>query len=142
MPKGELFINGKDAFSTWKVSMDTKGLSALMTPASAKSYVEDESPLEDGTRIVDDRQNGEVCINARDINLTMHIKGKSKDEFFNNYLSFCQELKKGYLEIKTKYQPDITYKCWYANCSQFTEYNGELAMFTLKLREPNPTDRK
>lgn len=141
MPKGELFINGKDAFVEWKASMDTMGLSALMTPAPSKAYVEDDSPLEDGSRIIDDRTDGEVRFSARDLNLPMHIKGKNQEEFFNNYLSFCQELKKGYIEIKTKYQPGVVYKCWYGNCSQFAEYNGELAKFTLRLREPNPTDR-
>ena len=34
MPQEELFINGKDAYTTWGISMDDTALSALMTPAT------------------------------------------------------------------------------------------------------------
>ena len=36
--KDELRINGKDAYTTWGISMDNNALSELMTPSSNKSY--------------------------------------------------------------------------------------------------------
>ena len=40
MPQEELFINGKDAYTTWGISMDDTALSALMTPAPNKEFIE------------------------------------------------------------------------------------------------------
>ena len=41
--KEELFINGKDAYVEWGISMDNTSLSALMTPAPNKAFIESES---------------------------------------------------------------------------------------------------
>mgnify|MGYP001416335654 CR=1 FL=1 len=38
--KDELYINGKDAYTTWGVSMDDTALSELMTPVSNKTFIE------------------------------------------------------------------------------------------------------
>lgn len=41
--KDELRINGKDAYTTWGISMDNNALSELMTPSSNKTFIENES---------------------------------------------------------------------------------------------------
>lgn len=48
MPQEELFINGKDAYTTWGISMDDTALSALMTPAPNKEFIENKSRMEHG----------------------------------------------------------------------------------------------
>ena len=48
--KDELRINGKDAYTTWGISMDNNALSELMTPSSNKTFIENESRLEHGKR--------------------------------------------------------------------------------------------
>lgn len=137
MPKGELFINGKDAYVTWGISMDTSSLSALMTPAPNKDYIRNESRLEDGSRLIyDNPRKGE-----RDLTLSLNLTAKNEDDFFSRYISFCEELEGGVLEISTRYQPDIVYKTVYKNCSQFTQFMRGMAKFSLKLLEPNPTNR-
>lgn len=142
MPRGELFINKddlgnwQDAFVKWHLSMDDTGLSALMAPPPAKEYITNESRLYDGIRI--DTSNAKV--DSRNLNLNVHIKAKNKDEFYGYYKSFCEELKKGSLHIKTKYSDDV-YKTVYVSCSQFTQFCQEMAFLTLKLIEPNPSDR-
>ena len=50
--KDELRINGKDAYTTWGISMDNNALSELMTPSSNKTFIENESRLEHGERVV------------------------------------------------------------------------------------------
>lgn len=45
MPQEELFINGKDAYTTWGISMDDTALSALMTPAPNKEFIENKSRM-------------------------------------------------------------------------------------------------
>ena len=142
MPKGELFINKdaggnwQDAYELWGLSMTDMGLSALMTPAANKDYIVNESRLEHGKRV--STRNAKV--KSRDLNLPVHFTAKDRDSFFKAYYEFCGELKKGDIIIKTKYSPDV-YKCVYKSCPQFSQFMQCMAHFTLKLEEPNPTDR-
>lgn len=142
MPRGELFINKdelgnwKDAFTYWGLSMDDTGLSSLMTPAPIKDLPTDESRLEDGIRI--DHSN--VKYDSRDLTLSVHIKAPTKEKFFEYYKSFCSELKKGKLLVKTKYSDEV-YKLTYRNCTQFSQFVQKMAFFSLKLTEENPEDR-
>ena len=137
MPKGELYINGKDAYIQWGLSMESSALSVLMTPAPNKEPISNKSRLEHGKRVI----NGIERIDERELNLQFHIKADSQDDFLNKYSSFCSELSKGVLELKTMYQPDVVYRTNYLSCTQFSEYRLGLAKFTLRLNEPNPNDR-
>ena len=137
--KGELFINGKDAYIEWGVSMDTSSLSALMTPAANKDLPENKSRLEHGKRVISDISI--VKLDERQLTLTINLTARNEAEFFSRYSSFCNELATGRIDIKTMYQPDIVYKTIYKSCSQFTQFMRGIAHFSLKLEEPNPNDR-
>ena len=130
--EGTIFINGKDAYTTWGVVMHSDSLSQLMTPAGQKALVSNSSRLEHGKRVI--TRNPRKA--DRDLTLTIHIVAETEADFFEKYLSFCEEL-----EINTKYQPDVFYRCDYLNCQQFTQYMRGMAKFILKLNEPNPADR-
>lgn len=135
--EGQLFINNKDAYTTWGISMDTSSLSALMTPAPNKEFIENSSRLEHGKRIISSNPK----VDARDITLTINLTAKNEQQFFDRYLSFCSELETGVLNIKTSFQPNVVYKMIYLSCSQFTQFMRGIASFSLKLNEPNPKDR-
>jgi len=135
--KGQLFINNKDAYTTWGISMDTSSLSALMTPAPNKEFIENSSRLEHGKRVISSNPK----VDARDITLTINLTAKNEQQFFDRYLSFCSELETGVLNIKTSFQPNVVYKMIYLSCSQFTQFMRGIASFSLKLNEPNPKDR-
>lgn len=137
MPTGELFINGKDAYREWGVSMDTNSLSVLMTPAPVKPLIENSSRLENGKRVI----TKDIKQDERSITLSLNITAKSESEFFDRYNRFCGELAGGVLNIKTAYQPDITYRTIYLSCSQFSQFMRGIGKFSLKLSEPNPTVR-
>lgn len=134
---GELHINGKDAYTTWGISMDDTALSTLMTPAPNKDFIENKSRMEHGKQV--------ICSNAKiaDRSLTLPINLTAQDEaqFFARYALFCEELATGVLNIKTKYQPNVTYKTIYLSCSQFSQFMRGIGKFSLKLNEPNPKDR-
>lgn len=134
---GELFINGKDAYTTWGISMDETSLSALMTPPPSKTFIENKSRLEHGKRII--RTNPKV--DERDLTLQINLTAKNEEQFFARYLSFCVELETGSLNIRTKYHPDILYRTTYVSCQQFSEFMRGIGKFVLKLNEPNPKDR-
>lgn len=137
MPEGELYINDKDAYITWGISMDTTSLSSLMTPPPNKEYIENKSRLEHGKRAF----NHNPRIDERNIILTFNLTAKTEEQFFSRYSKFCEELATGFLNIKTKYQPDVIYRTIYISCSQFTQFMRGIGKFSLKLNEPNPSNR-
>lgn len=134
---GTLYINGKDAYTQWGITIDTQSLSALMTPAGQKALVENKSRLEHGKRVITNNPKQE----SRDLALTLQLIASDETAFFTQYNSFCDELKLGRLVIRTKYQPNVYYKCDYISCSQFTQFCRGIAKYSLKLNEPNPNDR-
>ena len=135
--KGELFINDKDAYTTWGISIDDGSLSELMTPSPMKEYIENSSRSTHGKDVI----TSNCVLDERNLTLRIHLTAKDKDTFFSNYLSFCDELFKGVINIRTKYQPNIVYRTVYLSCSQFSEFMKGMAFFSLMLCEPNPKNR-
>lgn len=138
---GDLFINGKDAYTEWGISLDTTSLSALMTPAPNKPSVESKSARTDGKKVIIGSTNP-PRVDERDITLTLHLAATTEEQFFARYEAFCLELSKGVLDIRTRFQPQVVYRTVYLSCTQFTQFMRGLAKFSLKLNEPNPKDRK
>lgn len=135
--KDELYINGKDAYTTWGISMEDGALSDLMTPVANKTFIENDSRLEHGKQII----VANLRLDERNLTLTINLTASTEKQFFERYNSFCKELAMGALEIKTKYQPGVVYKTIYQSCSQFSQFMRGMAKFVLKLTEPNPNDR-
>lgn len=135
--KEELYINGKDAYISWGISLDETSLSELMTPASNKEFIENESRLEHGKQVLVSNPR----LNSRNLTLKINLTASSERQFFERYNSFCKELATGVLEIRTMYQPNLMYKTIYQSCSQFSQFMRGIGKFTLKLIEPNPNDR-
>lgn len=135
--KEELYINGKDAYTTWGMSMDDTALSELMTPPANKAFVENESRLQHGKRIV----IADPRLSERNLTLQVNLTASDEEQFLARYGSFCEELATGSLEIKTMYQPGVVYKTIYQSCSQFSQFMRGIGKFVLKLSEPNPNDR-
>lgn len=138
MPKGELFINKKDAYATWGVSMNDTALSALMTPAPIKTLVENTNRMQHGKRVL----VSNVRQDARELTVTFNLTARTADEFIKRYSAFCTDvLMAGKIDIQTAYQPDLEYHCIYVSCTQFSQYQQGIGMFVLKLVEPNPSFR-
>lgn len=134
---GELFINRKDAYTEWGISMDDTSLSALMTPAPNKNFIENKSRLEHGKRVIASNPKKD----ERNLTLQLNLTAPDKDAFFARYDSFCNELDRGVLEIRTKYQPSVVYRTEYLSCQQFSQFMQGIGKFVLKLNEPNPMNR-
>lgn len=133
-------INGKDAKATWGIVFDSSSVSALMTPASMKDYIENSSRTEHGKRVITNSTLAKV--DFRSVTLTFALYANTEDAFFSKYASFCDEIQKtGELTVILSLQPTIVYKLIYKSCTQFTQYNNRLAKFSLKCEESNPKDR-
>lgn len=135
-----VYINGKDAKKTWGIVFDSSSISALMTPAPMKEYIENSSRLNHGKKLI---INSELAkLESRSITLTFALYANSENDFFSRYNSFCTEIQStGKVDIKLSILSGVVYKCVYKSCSQFTQYNNKLAKFSMKIEEYNPAER-
>lgn len=135
----ELSINGKDARATWGIVANAKLTDALLLPPPAKSPIQSESRLEHGTRTI--IPTGSVKFDKRDITLEIGITAPNRAAFLQRYDSLIQEFLTGWLNMTTSLIPGKIFRCRYVSCTQFTNYNGRIAKFILKLEEPDPNNR-
>ena len=68
--------------------MDDTALSALMTPAPSKAFIENKSRLEHGKRVITSSPKKD----ERSLTLQINLTAATKEEFFARYESFCEEL--------------------------------------------------
>ena len=145
---GDVRINGYDAYTEWRVNFEDGAISALMTPASLKEFVEGKSRLQHGKRVVVNSPKME----EREVTLPFHIVASSKEEFFYYYRKFCREvLMAGEFTLTSRWEPSVTYNgvsvpqpvyhLIYQSCTQFRQFDGKMAVFSLKVTEPNPDNR-
>lgn len=135
----DLDINGKNARETWGIIPNTKLMASLLAPPAVKDPVQSNSRLEHGTRTI--IPTGGMKLAKREFTLELGFSARSFADFHAKYNAFIAELTGGWLRIETRYIPDKVFKCRYVSCTQFTNYNGRIAKFILKLEEPNPNDR-
>lgn len=138
MPKGHLTINGKDAYETWGIFMDDTALSTLMTPAPCKEFISNKYRSKDGKSVIKHNPR----LDEREITVGFYMSATDEKTFLANYAKFCDDvLAGGELVIQTSFQPSVWYRCIYLSCTQFSQFIRELAKFSLKLNEPDPSDR-
>lgn len=135
---GDVTINNADAFERYGINLEDGALSTLMTPPPMKEFIESKSRMKHGKTVIAKAPK----YDAREITLPFHLIAKSKEEFFQKYNLFCEEvLAQGKFELKTRYQPNVVYRLVYVSCTQFRQFIREMAVFSLKVSEPDPTDR-
>lgn len=134
---GDLFINGKDAWSTWGVRMGDSFLDAIDGFNQMKDYIEDESRLEHGKRIITD--NAKVA--SREITLQFTIEGDSEGDYRTKKKSFQSELEKGAVNIKIPTLGNEVYKLVYLgkSISYGLSIDRCFGKVSSKFCEPNPT---
>lgn len=137
--KGELIVNGYDAWTEYKVNMGDGFLSQLATPAQMKDYIESTSRNEDGTRMVVIPK-----LSSRELSLPFTIMGADAKEFLSNKAKFEEVLNKGNIVIRVPGYDDKKYKLVYTGKSVSYSMNKWRTFATLsaKFIEPNPTDRE
>lgn len=92
---GELFINDKDAWSTWNVKLADNSYENLLSPYPMKSYIENESRSQDGKQvfITNPRKN------SRQIILIFDITCSSRSEYLTKYKDFKDEISNGQIKL-------------------------------------------
>lgn len=133
----DLLINGKDAFSTWGVRMGDGFLDAIDGFNEMKDYIENESRLEHGKRVITDNAK----VDSREITLQFTIEGSSESDYRAKKKAFQTELEKGAVNIKVPVLGNEVYKMIYLGKS--VSYGLSLdrcfGKVSSKFEEPNPT---
>lgn len=136
---GDLLINGMDAWTMWGVRMGDGFLDAIDGFNQMKDYIEDESRLEHGKRVITD--NAKVA--SREITLQFTIEGNSKSDYRAKKKAFQTELEKGTVTIKIPLLGSEVYKLVYLGKS--VSYGLSLdrcfGKVSSRFEEPNPMDR-
>lgn len=137
--KGELFINGKDAWEQWGVNMGDGFIDALDAPLQMKEYIENESRLENGKRVL----TSNVKIDSRELTLAFTIMGVSESDYRSNKKAFEAELYKGELSIAIPKVTDETYHLIYTgkSVSYGLSLNRCFGSISARFEEPNPSLR-
>ena len=110
-----------------------------MNIPSMKSYITNTSALEDGTQVL---STGSFVpkVAERDLTMIMYLSASSQTQFLSRLEALRSELLKGKIDIWVSQDPNHLHRCIYESSSQFTQFNGKLAKFTLKIKEPNPNN--
>lgn len=136
---GDLIINGKDAWTTWGVCMGDGFLDAIDGFNEMKDYIEDESRLEHGKRIITD--NAKVA--SREITLQFTIEGSSENDYRTKKKAFQTELERGAVNIKIPALGTELYRLVYLgkNVSYGLSLDRCFGKVSSKFEEPNPANR-
>ena len=128
-----------DAHTRYGISLGMEAMSKLLTPAPHKEPVQNKNMAMHGTSIKGAVGYKEV----RAVSLPMYIIAKTEAEFLDKYDLFCTEiLDAGWIHAKVvRPTRTIFYHFRYVDCQPFSEFNMEMASFTLSLEEPNPNNR-
>ncbi|MCD7923605.1 MAG: hypothetical protein LUI85_02470 [Bacteroides sp.] len=134
--KGDLLINGKDAFDKWGVNMGDNFLNALLMPPPVKDYIENKSRLENGKRL---SLNNEK-VDERDLNLTFTIQGDNQVDYISKFKEFMAEMVSGLVEIKIPILGNDIYRVYYKNATSYAmSVDRTFSKIAMKVCEPNPS---
>lgn len=138
--RGDLIINGKDAYDTWGVRMGEGFLDALLAPSQMKEYIQNKSRLEHGKRIVVETIPKQ---DARSLTLQFTIDGKNREDFIQKQMAFFSELYKVAIEIKVPAIGEQVYKLLYTGKSVSYDIGTSrtFAKIASKFEEANPNNR-
>ena len=137
---GELYINDKDAFTTWGVNMGEGFLDALDAPLPMKDYIENESRLEHGKRMITDNAR----VDSRELTLGFTIMGSTEADYRAKKKAFQAELQQGAFTLRVPALGTDVYHLVYTgkSVSYGLSPGRSFGHFTMKVTEPNPTDRE
>lgn len=136
---GDLLINGKDAWATWGVRMGDDFLNVIDGFNEMKDYIENESRLEHGKRVITDNAK----VDSREITLQFTIEGSSESDYRTKKKNFQTELEKGTVNIKIPVLGSDVYKLIYLGKSVSYGLSSDrcFGKISSKFEEPNPMDR-
>ena len=148
--EGLVTINGTDiwkeygAFLTEEKKGGRENLTAIMTPAKAKSHVGVNIRENNGTKY---SAKLDVKSEERDVTLHFAIFARTREEWLETYRAFITMLKQGrdgWLTFRFR-QLNLTMRMFYVSCGSYKPltslWQGEIqaSRFKVTFKEPEPT---
>lgn len=138
--KGDLVINGNDAFEDWGVSIGDNFLDNIEAPLSMKDYISNESRNKNGKSVITDPSI--LRIASREVTLQFHIFGNSESEYRANKKAFENNvLYNGAVDIQIPGRGDEIYHLVYLGKQITIAQTLTECKLTVKFEEPDPTNR-
>lgn len=144
---GLVIINGHDiwtdfgAFLTEEKKGGRENLTAIMTPAKAKSHVGVNIREHNGTKY---SKHLECRSEEREITLHFALFAKTKEEWLRCYREFIAFLKAGWLSVHFT-EIDLWMQMFYMDCSAYKpltylwKEGVQASSFKVKFKEPEPS---
>lgn len=131
---GDLIINGKDAWDTWKTVMDEGFLEAYLLPPPKKDYVENSSRLDNGKEV--DTSNPKV--DSRELSLPFRVFGDTLDEYISNFQGVAAELSQAEVTIQVPARNINATLIYLRGVSYARDISNLTGKLSIKFDEPNP----
>lgn len=132
---GQLYINDKDAFSTWGACLEQGSENTLQLPAPNKEYVSNKARSQHGKQVSRKLPRKD----ERDVILYFCISASTRDQFLVIYKSLIDELDSGMTTMKVTRLKQV-YKFDAISYQELSFYDN-IGRFAVKFNEPNPKDR-
>ena len=128
----------EDIYTVYGVSFIKGSYQKLQDAGKAKTYVSNESRLEDGRRYVITSTYAKR--EEKKISLDILFEASTMKNYVDNYEAFVNRISTEifFLKIPSRYR---VFKLVYSDIKIKQEYRNNKAIFTLELVEPNPRDR-
>lgn len=113
----------------------------LIAPAPAKEYIKSKTRLRAGAKMFTPANR---CLDdERQVTIPLGYQGRTYAQMYASLYNFVEMIKdnNGNCNLNTDYLPGVTFRMKYKNIAQMQESGGHLALFSLILDEPDPTDR-
>lgn len=130
--------NYVDIYDTYGVSFIKGSYLTLLKKSASKEYVTNNSRLDDGVQMI--ASSDYAKYNSRSFSVSILLEAPSKSDFVSRVENFTEKISRGAFFLKI---PSIqrVFLLVYNDIEIKQEYRKYKATFTLKLTEPNPTDR-
>lgn len=138
--RGSFSINGKDTFATWGVVLAERSIEQFIAPAPMKDYITNDSAVENGVQVLTSA-SALPKIGSQSITLEVNIIASNNADFRTKLAAFRTVLQGCVLDIRIPDHTTEVFHCLYQSCTQFSDYDGRVAKFSLRLLEPNPANR-
>lgn len=150
---GKLLVNGKDAWTEWRVFLEDGYLDKFLMPPAMKPYIENKSRSEHGTQIL----MKDARMDQRDITLvfcfapiyaTQETGVFMTSQFDQKFNAFMTEIMSGKQVMGSYYPNEIglpelnkIFKLIYISSVELTSMGNKMGKIAIRFTEPNPSIR-
>ena len=135
---GQATINGTD-IGDFGAALVKGAYEALLTPPPTKAYVQNDSRLQHGKRVIVENAD-DVKFDSREVSFTVFFEGNTRGAYLSGLSGFVTAITRGLIEFHCT-TLGITFKLLYLSCSKGKDYGLNAGTYTFRFLEPNPNDR-